>query len=126
MTLPRTVAEVLAEHVVFEVECIDRMYLNVSSTASSLIAQAEQLLPRAVHDARDQELTWTQIGEFLTSTTAVTAGTPLPEQAMINLARITGIMPIRDRGRGREPLSRHDGQRRPGRRHHGPHARPSA
>jgi hypothetical protein len=29
MTLPRTVAEVLAEHVVFEVECIDRMYLNV-------------------------------------------------------------------------------------------------
>ncbi|MGH3404547.1 MAG: hypothetical protein ACRDRJ_18885 [Streptosporangiaceae bacterium] len=29
MTLPRTVAEVLSEHVVFEVECIDRMYLNV-------------------------------------------------------------------------------------------------
>ena len=29
MTLPRSVAEVLAEHVTFEVECIDRMYLNV-------------------------------------------------------------------------------------------------
>src|SRR4051812_31919929 len=29
MTLPRTVAEVLAEHVVFQIECIDRMYLNV-------------------------------------------------------------------------------------------------
>src|ERR1035438_7405316 len=29
MTLPRTVADVLSEHVVFEVECIDRMYLNV-------------------------------------------------------------------------------------------------
>jgi hypothetical protein len=29
MTLPRTVSEVIAEHVVFEVECIDRMYLNV-------------------------------------------------------------------------------------------------
>ena len=29
MTLPRTVADVLAEHVSFEVECIDRMYLNV-------------------------------------------------------------------------------------------------
>jgi hypothetical protein len=29
MTLPRTVSEVLSEHVVFEVECIDRMYLNV-------------------------------------------------------------------------------------------------
>ncbi len=29
MTLPRTVADVVAEHVTFEVECIDRMYLNV-------------------------------------------------------------------------------------------------
>ncbi len=32
---------------------------------ASLIAQAEQLLPQAVHDARDQELTWTQTGELL-------------------------------------------------------------
>jgi len=29
MTLPRTVSDVLAEHTLFEVECIDRMYLNV-------------------------------------------------------------------------------------------------
>src|ERR687887_2160263 len=29
MTLARTVADVLADHVVFEVESIDRMYLNV-------------------------------------------------------------------------------------------------
>src|SRR5215204_6421503 len=29
MTLPRTVADVLADHVAFEVECIDRMYCNV-------------------------------------------------------------------------------------------------
>ncbi|HEV8557293.1 MAG TPA: hypothetical protein VGR06_12945 [Actinophytocola sp.] len=29
MTLPRTVSEVLSEHVRFEIECIDRMYLNV-------------------------------------------------------------------------------------------------
>lgn len=29
MTLPRTVSDVVAEHVTFEVECIDRMYLNV-------------------------------------------------------------------------------------------------
>jgi hypothetical protein len=29
MTLPRTVADVLTDHVVFEVESIDRMYLNV-------------------------------------------------------------------------------------------------
>jgi hypothetical protein len=29
MTLPRTVADVLTDHVVFELECIDRMYCNV-------------------------------------------------------------------------------------------------
>ena len=40
---------------------------------ASLIAQAEQLLPQAVHDARDQELTWTQIGELLGTTTATAA-----------------------------------------------------
>ena len=39
---------------------------------ASLIAQADQLLPQAVHDARDQELTWAQIGELL-GTTAATA-----------------------------------------------------
>jgi hypothetical protein len=39
---------------------------------ASLIAQAEQLLPQAVHDARDQELTWAEIGELL-GTTATTA-----------------------------------------------------
>jgi hypothetical protein len=39
---------------------------------ASLITQAEQLLPRAIHDARDQELTWHQIGELL-GTTATTA-----------------------------------------------------
>jgi hypothetical protein len=39
---------------------------------ASLLAQAQQLLPQAVHQARDQELTWTQIGE-LTGTTAGTA-----------------------------------------------------
>ena len=39
---------------------------------ASLITQAQQLLPQAVHDARDQELTWTQIGDLL-GTTAATA-----------------------------------------------------
>ncbi len=29
MNLPRSVADVLSDHVVFEVECIDRMYCNV-------------------------------------------------------------------------------------------------
>jgi hypothetical protein len=44
---------------------------------ASLIAQAQQLLPDAVHDARDQELTWTQIGELL-NTTAGTAARRYP------------------------------------------------
>jgi hypothetical protein len=39
---------------------------------ASLTAQAEQHLPQAVHHARDQELTWAQIGE-LPGTTAATA-----------------------------------------------------
>jgi hypothetical protein len=40
---------------------------------ASLIAQARQLLPQAVHDARDQDLTWTQIGELLDTTAATAA-----------------------------------------------------
>ena len=40
---------------------------------TSLIAQAQQLLPGAIHDARDQELTWTQIGELLGTTGATAA-----------------------------------------------------
>jgi hypothetical protein len=39
---------------------------------ASLIAQAQQLPPQAVHHARDQELTWAQIGE-LPGTTPATA-----------------------------------------------------
>jgi signal recognition particle GTPase len=42
-------------------------------TLASLIAQAEQLLPQAVHEARDQELTWSQVGELLGTTAATTA-----------------------------------------------------
>src|SRR6266516_2917007 len=40
---------------------------------ASLIAQAEQLMPQAVHDARDQELSWNQIGELLNTTAATAA-----------------------------------------------------
>jgi|SRR5215472_3461032 len=40
---------------------------------ASLIAQAQQLLPRAVHDARDQELTWAKVGELLNITAATAA-----------------------------------------------------
>jgi hypothetical protein len=39
---------------------------------TTLITQAQQLLPQAVRSARDQEFTWTQIGELL-GTTAATA-----------------------------------------------------
>jgi hypothetical protein len=35
---------------------------------ASLITQAQQLPPQAAHDARDQELTWAQIGELLGTT----------------------------------------------------------
>ena len=41
-------------------------------TLASLIAQADKLLPQAIHEARDQELTRAQIGEFV-GTTAATA-----------------------------------------------------
>ncbi len=40
---------------------------------ASLIAQAQQLLPQAVRNARDQELTWAQIGELLGTTPATAA-----------------------------------------------------
>jgi hypothetical protein len=40
---------------------------------ASLIAHAQQLLPQAVHQARDQELTWAQIGELLNTTAATAA-----------------------------------------------------
>jgi len=29
MTLPRTTADVITDHVLFEIECIDRLYVNV-------------------------------------------------------------------------------------------------
>jgi hypothetical protein len=41
MTLPRSAGDVLAEHMVFEVESIDRLYLNVyvpSSTVSGRLS----------------------------------------------------------------------------------------
>ncbi len=40
---------------------------------ASLITQAQQLLPQAVHHARDQELTRAQIGELLGTTPATAA-----------------------------------------------------
>ena len=80
MTLPRTVSDVLAEHVTLEVECIDRMYLNVyvpglqypaglvgyvhrqlglpiASTAP--LAKITARFVRAVHEyAADQAIPW--------------------------------------------------------------------
>ena len=54
MTLPRTVADVLSGHVLFEIESIDRMYLNVwqprlaygGGVAGSLLVIAATPMPR--------------------------------------------------------------------------------
>jgi hypothetical protein len=46
---------------------------------ASLITQAQELLPQAIHDARDQELTWAQVGELL-GTTAATAARRYPNK----------------------------------------------
>ena len=40
---------------------------------ASLIAQAERLLPDAVHDARDQEFSWAEIGQLLNLSPATAA-----------------------------------------------------
>src|SRR5260370_20228752 len=80
MTLPRCVADVLSEHVRFEIECIDRMYLNVyvpqlqyatglvsfirkhlgmpvASTAA--LAPISEAFTRSVRAfARDQQIPW--------------------------------------------------------------------
>ena len=80
MTLPRTVSDVVAEHVVFEVECIDRMYLNVYvpglQYAAGLVSYVHQQLGLPITSiaplakvtdrfadamrrfARDQEVRW--------------------------------------------------------------------
>jgi hypothetical protein len=47
----------------------------------SLIHQAEQLLPQAVADARDQGLTWKQIGQLLNTSPAAAARRYRTEQA---------------------------------------------
>jgi hypothetical protein len=46
MTLPRTAAEVLASHVVFEVESIDRLYLNVYVPELQRVGQVVGFLTR--------------------------------------------------------------------------------
>jgi hypothetical protein len=46
MTLPRTAADVLTEHVVFEVESIDRMYLNVYVPELQRVGQVVGFLTR--------------------------------------------------------------------------------
>jgi hypothetical protein len=40
---------------------------------ASLIAQAQSLLPDAVHDTRDQDFTWTQIGQLLNTSPTTAA-----------------------------------------------------
>jgi hypothetical protein len=47
---------------------------------ASLLAQARALLPDAVADARDQDLTWTDIGQLLGLTAATAARRYRPHQ----------------------------------------------
>jgi hypothetical protein len=49
---------------------------------ASLIQHAQQLLPQAVADARDQGLTWKEIGQLLNTTPAAAARRYRPQ--MIN------------------------------------------
>jgi hypothetical protein len=46
MTLPRTAADVLARHVVFEIESIDRLYLNVYVPELQRVGQVVGFLTR--------------------------------------------------------------------------------
>jgi hypothetical protein len=48
MTVARSVADVLNDHVVFEVECIDRMYLNVYVPQLQYAAGLVGFVPPAV------------------------------------------------------------------------------
>ena len=45
MSVPRSVAEILADHVTLEVEGIDRMYLNVYVRATAAGGRRRQFLP---------------------------------------------------------------------------------
>jgi DNA-binding transcriptional ArsR family regulator len=85
MTLPRTVADVLADHVVFEIECIDRMYCNVYvpqlQHAGGLIGYIQRQLGLPIAStaplgkitdafstamrrfARDQQVPWVEFGK---------------------------------------------------------------
>jgi hypothetical protein len=47
---------------------------------ASLLAQAHALLPDTVHDARDQDLTWTEIGQLLGLTADTAARRYRPHQ----------------------------------------------
>ena len=72
MTLPRSAADVLSEHVAFEVECIDRMYLLSELRGIAAAQKAKGPLPRAAtltgmscsagHDGCDRNLGATESG----------------------------------------------------------------
>ena len=58
MTLPRSAADVLADHVLFEIEAIDRMYLNLyqprlqhgAGIAAFFVGHRAAGSPQQVHD----------------------------------------------------------------------------
>src|SRR5262245_48988906 len=78
MTVARSVGDVLAEHVVFEIECIDRMYLNVYvpglQYAAGLVAYVHR-----------------QLGLPIASTAPLAKITDAFSAAVHRFARISGI-----------------------------------
>jgi hypothetical protein len=117
MTLPRSVADVLADHVLFEIECIDRMYLNVyvpglqypaglvayvhhqldlpiASTAP--LARISEAFGAALHRyARDQRVAWVDFAK----------GQRKDDVAHEHLARFTGAEGVLFIGRAQEKIA---------------------
>ena len=58
---------------------------------ASLIARAQQMIPAAVSQARDQGHTRAEIGQLLNLTPG-NRSTPIPQPSMIHLTQITHIM----------------------------------
>src|SRR6476660_5441023 len=89
MTLPRTVADVLADHVVFEIECIDRMYCNV-------------YVPQLQHAGGLLGYIQRQLGLPIASTAPLGRVTDAFSAAMRRFARQEGVLFI---GRAQEKTS---------------------
>jgi hypothetical protein len=117
MTLPRTVADVLTDHVTFEVECIDRMYLNVYvpglQYAAGLVAYIHRQLGMPIAStavlAPMTEAFTTAVRRFATDTgtpwVEFTKGQRKDDVAHEYLQRFTGTEGVLFIGRAQEKTS---------------------